>query len=54
MGKFYQYYNGFIFEFNSVGDYFKAVLQRLLGVVIGCIIVVIIYFGLWCLGTYGN
>ena len=54
MGRFYQYYNGFIFEFNSVGEYFKAVLWRIVGAIIGIIIVFLIYFGLWCLGTYGN
>ena len=40
--KFYQQYRGFIFEFNSVGEYFKALLWRLLGMIVGVIILVLI------------
>lgn len=40
--RFYQQYRGFIFEFNSVGEYFKALLWRLLGMIVGVIILVLI------------
>ena len=40
--RFYQQYRGFIFEFNSVGEYFKALLWRLLGMIEGVIILVLI------------
>jgi hypothetical protein len=46
--RFYQYWNGFIWEFNSLGEYFLAVLGRLIGAVIG----VIILFGLCCFFYY--
>lgn len=36
--RFYQYWNGFIWEFNSLGEYLLAVLGRLIGAVIGFII----------------
>ena len=52
MGRFYQEYNGFIFEFNSVGEYFKAVLWRFLGKIVGVIILFFILFLLYLLGTY--
>lgn len=46
--RFYQYWNGFIWEFNSLGEYFLAVLGRLIGAVIG----VIILFSLCCFFYY--
>ena len=46
--RFYQYWNGFIWEFNSLGEYFLAVLGRL----IGAFISVIILFGLCCFFYY--
>ena len=46
--RFYQYWNGFIWEFNSLGEYFLAVLGRLIGAVIG----VIILFDLCCFFYY--
>ena len=36
--RFYQYWNGFVWEFNSLSEYFLAVLGRLIGAVIGVII----------------
>ena len=33
--RFYQEWGGIIWEFNSVGEYFKAIVERLIGVVIG-------------------
>lgn len=42
--KFYQYWNGFIWEFNSLGEYFLAVLGRLIGAVIGVIILFFFYY----------
>lgn len=40
--RFYQYYNGFIFEFNSVGQFLKALFWRLIGMILGVIILVLI------------
>lgn len=42
--RFYQYYNGFIFEFNSIGEFFKALLMRLIGTIIGICILVLIFY----------
>ena len=39
--RFYEQYKGFIFEFNSIGEYFKALLWRLLGTICGIAIIVI-------------
>lgn len=40
--RFFQEYNGFIFEFNSVGEFFKALFWRLLGTIVGIAILVLI------------
>lgn len=32
--RFFEQWNGFIWEYNSFGDYLKALLGRLLGVVV--------------------
>lgn len=50
--RFFQEYNGFIFEFNSIGDFFKALLWRLLGAVCGLILLGLFLFGLYFLGTH--
>lgn len=50
--RFFQEYNGFIFEFNSIGDFFKALLWRLLGAVCGLILLGLVLFGLYFLGTH--
>lgn len=42
--RFFQEYNGFIWEFNGLGDYFKAVLGRLIGTIIGIGILVLIFY----------
>ena len=43
--SFYEEYKGFIFKYDSVGDYFKALLWRLLGSITGLIIIgVVIYW----------
>lgn len=39
--RFYEQYKGFIFEFNSIGEYFKTLLWRLLGSICGIAIVLI-------------
>lgn len=49
--RFFQEYNGFIFEFNSIGDFFKALLWRLLGAVCGFILLGLVIFLLY---LYGN
>ena len=46
--RFYQYWNGFIWEFNPLREYFLAVLGRLIGAVLG----IIILFLLCCFFYY--
>lgn len=46
--RFYQYWNGFIWEFNSLHEYLLAVLGRLIGTVLG----IIILFFLCCFLYY--
>ena len=48
--RFYQYWNGFIWEFNSLGEYFQALIGRLIGAIIG----VVILFLLACLLYYSG
>lgn len=43
--RFFQQWGGFIWEFNSLGDYFKALIGRLIGLIIG----IAILFLLGCL-----
>ena len=38
--KFYQEWKGFIWEFNSFGEFLKAVIGRILGAIIGIIILI--------------
>lgn len=38
--RFYQEYGGFIWEFNSLGEYLKAVLARIIGTLLGIAILV--------------
>lgn len=44
--RFFKEFYGFIFEFNSWGEYFKFILARLLGAVaaIAVIILILLYF----------
>lgn len=42
--RFYQEYNGFIFEFNSVKEFFKAVLWRILGNIVGYAVIILIVY----------
>lgn len=49
--RFFQEYNGFIFEFNSLAEFFKALLWRLFGTIVGIIIFIGILFFLYLLGT---
>ena len=42
--RFYQYWNGFIWEFNSLREYFLAVLGRLIGAVLGIIILFLLCY----------
>ena len=47
--RFFENWGGFIWEYNSFGDYLKALLGRLLGVVIAIgIFFLIILFFYWC------
>lgn len=38
--RFYQEYGGFIWEFNSLGEYLKAVLARIIGRLLGLAILI--------------
>lgn len=49
--RFFQEYNGFIFEFNSIGDFFKALFWRFLGIVVGYAILGLALYGLYLLGS---
>lgn len=46
--RFYQEWNGFIFEYNSIGDYLSMLLGRLIGAVLGVIILGLLF----CWGYY--
>ena len=49
--RFFKEFNGFFFEFNSFGEYFRFLLGRLVGAIIGiAILIEILYFFYW----YGN
>jgi len=38
--RFFQYWGGFFWEFNSFGEYVKAVIGRILGTIIGVVLVI--------------
>jgi len=47
--RFFENWGGFIWEYNSFGDYLKALLGRLLGAIIGIGIIFLIFlFFYWC------
>lgn len=46
--RFYEYWNGFIWEYNSIGEYLKCLLGRLVGAILG----VLILFFLLCFFYY--
>ena len=37
--RFYEYWNGFIWEYNSFGEYLLCLLGRLVGAILGFIII---------------
>jgi hypothetical protein len=46
--RFFKEFNGFFFEFNSLGEYFEFLLGRLVGTIIGVgILALIFYFLCW-------
>lgn len=46
--RFFKEFNGFIFEFNSFGEYLRFLLGRLVGTIIGVgILALIVYFLYW-------
>ena len=49
--RFFEEHNGFIWEYNGIGDYFKAILARVIGSIIGFAILGLIVFLLY---LYGN
>ena len=49
--RFYQYWNGFIWEFNSLGEFLMALLGRLIGCLLGLGVLCLII--LW-LAWYGS
>ena len=49
--RFFKEYNGFLFEFNSLSEFLRFLLGRLLGAIVGVAILIgILYFYYW----YGN
>ena len=46
--RFFEEWNGFIWEYNSLGEYFRALLGRLIGAIIG----IVILFFLACFFYY--
>ena len=51
--RFFKEYWGFIFEFNSLGEYFKFMLGRLVGAIIGIGILILIGYLFYLYGTHG-
>ena len=49
--RFFKEFNGFFFEFNSLGEFFEALLGRLIGTVIGVGILALIVYFLYLLGS---
>ena len=46
--RFFKDFNGFLYEFNSWGEYLRFLLGRLLGTIIGIAILVgLLYFLYW-------
>jgi len=43
-GRFFQEYKGFIWEFDSLSDYLKTVFWRLIGRILGFIIIILLIF----------
>lgn len=50
MMRFFKEFNGFLFEFKSLGDYFKFLLGRLVGAIIGIGILALMVYFLWWYG----
>jgi hypothetical protein len=46
--RFFEEWNGFIWEYNSIGEYLSMLLGRLIGAILGVIILVFLV----CLGYY--
>lgn len=38
--RFYQYWKGFIWEFNSFGEFLQAIFYRILGGIVGIVILI--------------
>ena len=36
--RFFEYWGGFVWEYNSLGDYLKCLLGRLIGLILGILI----------------
>lgn len=49
--RFFKEFNGFIFEFNSIGDFFWFLLGRLVGLIIGIGLISLGIYGLYLLGS---
>ena len=49
--RFYEYWNGFIWEYNSIGEYLKCLLGRFVGAILG---VMILFFLLCFFYYYGE
>ena len=48
--RFFEEWNGFIWEYHSFGEYLQALLCRLIGGILGIVILILL---LWFIGKYG-
>lgn len=48
--RFFKEYSGFLFEFNSLGEFFRFLLGRLIGTIVGIAILGLILFLLYWYG----
>ena len=48
--RFFKEFHGFFFEFNSLGDYFKFLLGRLIGAILGIGVLFLIGYLLYLYG----
>ncbi len=50
--RFFKEYNGFLFEFNSLSEFFRFLLGRLIGAIVGIAILGLILYFLYWYGTH--
>jgi hypothetical protein len=48
--RFFKEYDGFLFEFNSLGEFLRFLVARFLGIIAGIAVVALIIYFLWLYG----